>query len=210
MLQGYEENVIATIGKAVLSGLHYMHPRGFIHRDIKGENVLVDAEGHVMLADFGVTAAMEPRPTSPKAGSSPSPSAFDPSTVSCLSAFDHTAIDPSATDPSAPDPPAFEPSACDPSTMSYHWTACFVYECLFGIEPTTGYGGRGCGTRQVGGRVWGVGGTANDITVQCVLFTSLVTCSSCSCITTYHVATDSLLAYVLAVTAPLSLGTAPL
>ena len=63
MLQGYEEPVIATVGRAVLSGLNYMHPRGFIHRDIKGENVLVDEEGRVMLADFGVTAAMEPRPT---------------------------------------------------------------------------------------------------------------------------------------------------
>ncbi len=34
-VQGYEENVIATIGKAVLSGLHYMHPLGFVHRPLQ-------------------------------------------------------------------------------------------------------------------------------------------------------------------------------
>ena len=66
-----------------------MHPRGFIHRDIKGENVLVDEDGNVMLADFGVTAAMEPRPSSPMSTSSGS-SAFDPSLVRHHSAH-HTA-----------------------------------------------------------------------------------------------------------------------
>lgn len=80
---GYEEAVIATIGRAVLSGLNYMHPRGFIHRDIKGENVLVDEEGHVMLADFGVTAAMEPRPTQGGQSGSPAYGTSNPSTEVC-------------------------------------------------------------------------------------------------------------------------------
>ena len=47
----------------------------------------MDADGNVMLADFGVTAAMEPRPTSPKAGVPPSPTTYDPSVVSCLPVF---------------------------------------------------------------------------------------------------------------------------
>ncbi|KAK9387767.1 kinase-like domain-containing protein [Lipomyces mesembrius] len=41
--------------------LHYIHAREIVHRDIKPENILLDAEGHVSLADFNVATQMPRR-----------------------------------------------------------------------------------------------------------------------------------------------------
>lgn len=38
----------------LVDALRYCHRQGVVHRDVKLENVLVDAEGHVVLSDFGV------------------------------------------------------------------------------------------------------------------------------------------------------------
>lgn len=42
--------------KGMLHGLSYLHKEKVLHRDIKGNNVLVGADGQVRLADFGVSA----------------------------------------------------------------------------------------------------------------------------------------------------------
>ncbi|KAK9318251.1 kinase-like domain-containing protein [Lipomyces starkeyi] len=41
--------------------IHYIHAREIVHRDIKPENILLDAEGHVSLADFNVATQMPRR-----------------------------------------------------------------------------------------------------------------------------------------------------
>lgn len=42
-------------------GLEYIHSQGVVHRDVKLENVLVDAEGHAVLSDFGVSRIFNDR-----------------------------------------------------------------------------------------------------------------------------------------------------
>lgn len=49
------EKVLGKISELVLRGLDYLHQRKIIHRDIKPQNILLDAEGHVKLCDFGVS-----------------------------------------------------------------------------------------------------------------------------------------------------------
>ncbi|GMN33783.1 hypothetical protein TIFTF001_004344 [Ficus carica] len=40
--------------KQLLTGLHYCHINSVLHRDIKGSNLLIDNEGKLKLADFGL------------------------------------------------------------------------------------------------------------------------------------------------------------
>ncbi|PHU13524.1 hypothetical protein BC332_14729 [Capsicum chinense] len=40
--------------KSLLKGLHYIHKRGYVHCDIKPQNILLGANGQVKIADFGL------------------------------------------------------------------------------------------------------------------------------------------------------------
>jgi len=39
----------------LISALEYLHSRDIVYRDIKTENILLNAEGHVVLTDFGLS-----------------------------------------------------------------------------------------------------------------------------------------------------------
>ncbi len=47
------------IVREVAEALAYAHERGFVHRDVKPQNVLLTADGHAKVADFGIAKAAD-------------------------------------------------------------------------------------------------------------------------------------------------------
>ena len=62
----YDDATIATILHGALSGLAYLHHDGMMHRDVKAANILLGANGNVMLADFGISTWIKQDPLSSK------------------------------------------------------------------------------------------------------------------------------------------------
>ncbi|XP_066355648.1 LOW QUALITY PROTEIN: serine/threonine-protein kinase BLUS1-like [Miscanthus floridulus] len=55
---GLPEPCVAVVLAETLRALCYLHGQGRIHRDIKAGNIMVDSDGAVKLADFGVSASI--------------------------------------------------------------------------------------------------------------------------------------------------------
>ena len=53
------EAILGLITVQILQGLNYMHKKHIMHRDIKPANILLNKNGIVKLADFGVSGMLE-------------------------------------------------------------------------------------------------------------------------------------------------------
>ncbi len=50
----FTEPQVKNYAHQLLSGLEYCHERDMLHRDIKGSNLLIDNQGNLKIADFGL------------------------------------------------------------------------------------------------------------------------------------------------------------
>mmetsp|Transcript_1311 Transcript_1311/g.1385 ORF Transcript_1311/g.1385 Transcript_1311/m.1385 type:complete len:1268 (+) Transcript_1311:89-3892(+) len=53
-----DETEVRRLFKQVISGIHYCHSKNITHRDIKLENLLLDASGNIKIIDFGFATCM--------------------------------------------------------------------------------------------------------------------------------------------------------
>lgn len=55
----YGVGLVRKYTRQILEGLDFLHAEKIVHRDVKGANILIDAEGDAKLADFGACRELE-------------------------------------------------------------------------------------------------------------------------------------------------------
>lgn len=59
----FDEEVARYYFQQLIGALEYLHLKGFVHRDLKLENLLLDEENNLKLADFGFSTVIIGRDT---------------------------------------------------------------------------------------------------------------------------------------------------
>ena len=57
--EGLPESWVRYILSEALQGVKYLHDQNLLHRDLKAGNILLDSEGNVRIADFGVSGWLQ-------------------------------------------------------------------------------------------------------------------------------------------------------
>ncbi|CAD5219750.1 unnamed protein product [Bursaphelenchus okinawaensis] len=60
VVQALPEPVVHNMMKQVCAGLTFMHNHSYVHRDLKADNFLIDLDGAVKVADFGLAKRYDP------------------------------------------------------------------------------------------------------------------------------------------------------
>jgi 3-phosphoinositide dependent protein kinase-1 len=67
----FDEECTRFYGAQILDAIEYMHHKGVLHRDLKPENVLLDANMHVKITDFGTGKMLDQKSRSGENGTDP-------------------------------------------------------------------------------------------------------------------------------------------
>jgi serine/threonine protein kinase len=57
----FKESIVRYYAKQLIQAIHYIHTKGFAHRDLKCENILLDKLYDVKVVDFGFACPVEGR-----------------------------------------------------------------------------------------------------------------------------------------------------
>ena len=60
-LRYFDQPICRFFFKQMLSALHFVHSNGASHTDLKPENIMLDSNFNVKIADFGFSAPVEGR-----------------------------------------------------------------------------------------------------------------------------------------------------